>query len=293
MKHCLALAALGALVALLGALPCQAAAATPQADAPKGGAEAPADKPAAKAEEPSTPQLTPAATAKPPLKLAAPAPKPEAAPTEPGGKPEAKARPDPDEGVPRSAAEDLRSGHFLLGVAGVVLAPSANVVGDSAVVGRPSVGGGFRAVLGVGVSQHVVLRADGGGGWLSGGDLCDGCSAASYDVGLGVDYHLAQGIAFDPWVGIGMGYRYGRTVAPQPAGGDQTDHSSGIDVLRISLGGEFYPLALLGFGPFIETDVGVQVDPGTTAYGVFLAGLRVSLDPMSYATEVQPAVARR
>jgi hypothetical protein len=225
--------------------------------------------------------------------VAAPAPKPQPAPTEPGGKPEAAAKPDPDQGVARAAAEDLRSGHFLLAVAGVVLAPSANVVPGNAQVGQPSVGGGFRAMLGFGVSQHVVLRADGGGGWLSGGDLCDGCSAASYDVGLGVDYHLAQGIAFDPWIGIGMGYRYGRTAASQPAGGDQIDHCSGIDVLRISLGGEFYPLALLGLGPFIETDVGVQVDPGAKAYGVFLAGLRVSLDPMSYATEMQPAVARR
>jgi hypothetical protein len=289
----LGLAALGGIMAFLGMRPSEAAAATPAAGAPTAGAEAPGDKPPVKAEEPSATEPTPAPTAKPPVKVAAPAPKPQAAPTEPGGKPEAAPRPDPDEGVARPAAEDLRSGHFLLGIAGVVLAPSANVVVTSSQVGQPTVGGGFRAMLGIGVSQHVVLRADGGGGWLSGGDQCDGCSAASYDVGLGVDYHLAQGIAFDPWVGIGMGYRYGRTATPQPAGGDQTDHSSGIDLLRISLGGEFYPLALLGFGPFIETDVGVLVDPGTKAYGVFLAGLRVSLDPMGYASEMQPAVARR
>jgi hypothetical protein len=237
-----------------------------------------------------------------PARAAAPAAGPATAPgsaqtaTSPSGDKAAPTpKPDPDEGISRPAAEDLRSGHFVLGVAGVVLAPSAHLLGAGADVGAPTVGGGVRGMLGIGVSQHVVLRVDGGGGWLGGSNLCASCTAASYDVGIGVDYHLAQGIAFDPWIGLGAGYRYGRAAIelPAPGGAERVDASSGIDVLRLSLGGEFFPLALLGFGPFIETDVGVQVHPETVAYGVFLAGLRISLDPMAAGSEVEPAVARR
>jgi hypothetical protein len=269
----LCVAALGGLVAF--ATPLLASAATPAPHEPSPAGEGSANKGA------PSPNAS-AATPRPPTEG-------------PGEKVVPKPKPDPDEGIARGPAEDLRSGHFVLAVAGVVLAPSAHVLGAGPDVGAPTVGGGLRGMIGVGVSQHVVLRVDGGGGWLGGSSLCDQCTAASYDVGIGVDYHLAQGIAFDPWIGIGMGYRYGHAAIelPAPAGGERVDGSSGIDIVRIALGGDFYPLSLLGFGPFIETDVGVQVDPATKAYGVFLAGLRISLDPMATGTEIEPAVARR
>ena len=71
------------------------------------------------------------------------------------------------------------------------------------------------------------------------------------------------------------------------------DDRTGIDVARLGLGGDFFPTASFGFGPFIETDIGVRVDPDTTGYAAFLAGLRLTFDPLRMGTEISPAIARR
>lgn len=202
---------------------------------------------------------------------------------------------DPDEGIAREAAEDLRTGHFLVSVGGVVAAPTGAVVPASDALGTASVGGGVRAMVGVGLSRYAVLRLDGGGSWITGPSLCDVCSAATYDVGLGFDYHLAQGIALDPWIGLGVGYRYGRSVVEDltSSSGDRLSQSYAFDFARIAIGGDFFPLPLLGFGPFIETDIGARFSPDNAVYAVFFGGLRVTLDPMSAETDLAPTVARR
>lgn len=209
----------------------------------------------------------------------------------PGAAPETGPRapaPSPEEGIARDAAEDLRTGHWLFSVGGAVVAPSDRLTGVTGELGEPSVGGALRGLVGVGVSRHTLLRLDGGGSWLAGGGLCAECSAASYDVGLGVSYFLAQGVAFDPWIGVGVGYRYG--LADRD---DLSETTHGLDFLRLSLGGDFFPLALLGFGPFVEADVGVQLSAEEQIYGTFLAGLRVTLDPLRSGAELSPAVASR
>lgn len=196
--------------------------------------------------------------------------------------------PTPEEGIPRPAAPDLRTRHWLLSAGGAVVAPSSGFAPSVGDFGAFSVGAGLRGALGFGLARHVLLRADGGAAWLTGATGCDDCSALSGDVGLGLVYVLAQGIAFDPWIGYGAGYRYAESQRP-----DFSASSHGVDVARLSLGGDFFPLPSFGFGPFIEADIGVQVDPETTGYAAFLAGMRLTFDPLRIGTEISPAVARR
>ncbi|MBW2524920.1 MAG: hypothetical protein JRI23_12120 [Deltaproteobacteria bacterium] len=194
----------------------------------------------------------------------------------------------PEEGLPHPPAADLRSGHLLIAAGGGVWVPSVGLLPTTEETGSFSVGGGLRAALGIGLTRHVVLRVDGGAAWFDGTSACDSCQAQSIDVGLGLAYVLAQGIAFEPWAGYGMGYRY---ASFETGTAEATAH--GFDVARLSLGGDFFPLPSLGFGPFIETDIGVTVDPDTAGYVGFLAGLRIAYDPMRTGTEITSTVAGR
>ncbi len=194
----------------------------------------------------------------------------------------------PEAGTKRPAGPDERSGHILIqGRAGYV-APFGSIATDlpasSVVVGGPALG----VHLGLGLSRATVLDLSGDYAFLSPSARCDGCSGRSLDLGLGLVYHAAQGIAFDPWVGYGIGYRMAtyeglaKIRSADVAFPDAAFH--GLDFVRIALGGDFYPVPYLGFGPFLELDLGTFISRpegfGQTVYGFFQAGLRISLDPV-------------
>jgi hypothetical protein len=140
------------------------------------------------------------------------------------------------------------------------------------------------------------------------------------DLGIGFVYHLAQGIAFDPWLSYGGGFRsstYKSSIAGGLPGGLTEAGFLGVDVARIALGGTFYPLSGFGFGPYFEADIGAnygrpkvaapgscakedpsvtgRCDPGASAYAFFQIGVRIALDPLSFGggTPARSASARR
>jgi hypothetical protein len=218
---------------------------------------------------------------------------------------------DPEAGRPREAAKDFRSGH-------VVVAPRFGVVGPTGTIATrtigisettreitaldlagtgPAVGG----VLGVGLTRHVVLEASGSYAFLSGSARCATCTARVFDVGLGLSYHLAQGTALDPWLGFGVGYRNQRYQVEGAVAGSahvaQAYH--GLDVARLALGADYFPVSFFGFGPFLGVDIGTNLrfpsaDQSGSVYAFFQAGLRVVFDPLRIsATAPPPKAARR
>ncbi|MBI4705503.1 MAG: hypothetical protein HY744_30790 [Deltaproteobacteria bacterium] len=196
---------------------------------------------------------------------------------------------DPEQGVPRSRAADVRSGHWLFALGGAVAAPSAELLPRLTALGRLSAGGSLRASVGYGLGRHGVAELGGGATWFpAGADAGDNSSAASYDVGTGLVYHLAQGLALDPWAGYGLGLRHDVAVLPA-----EERTFLAFDFARLSLGADFYPMPSWGFGPFIETDVGVRAGEARAVYALFHAGLRFAFDPMSAGTNFAPALARR
>jgi hypothetical protein len=93
-------------------------------------------------------------------------------------------------------------------------------------------------------------------------------------VGPLIRYHLVQGVRFDPWLSAGAGFR--KTTLGSEAW-------TGVDIVRLALGGDFYAWPSLGFGPFVEMAIGTYVDatPKLTSHNVnanFTLGLRVVLD---------------
>ena len=214
---------------------------------------------------------------------------------------------DPEAGEPRPPAKDTRTGHVTLSGRFGVAAPGGYVaaVGPEQISqGVPindvaAVGLNYGATLGVGVTRYGVLEATVDYARLGAPVGCSVCFGQQITFALGFSYHLAQGIALDPWVSYGVGFRFSTYHAQDELTSKIQDVSfRGIDVARLALGAEFYPLPVFGIGPFFEIDAGTNVSfpAGTVTfagssveggyspapYGLFMAGIRVTLDPLRW-----------
>jgi hypothetical protein len=177
-------------------------------------------------------------------------------------------------------ARDTRGGHFELGAGAALRVPFGHLRQGEA---GSSLGTGFGAALdlGYGISRSVMV-----GAWAQ--VFEPGTHDRGFSVGPFVRYHLVQGMRFDPWLLLGIGYRSQNHDAP-----GVTRHFSGIDFAHFALGGDYYAWSGLGFGPWLELDAGVLTKrPSTNAAGApdgtahvgtdvnysFVAGLRIVLD---------------
>ncbi|WP_437594028.1 hypothetical protein [Sorangium sp. So ce1000] len=205
----------------------------------------------------------------------------------------------PEAGVKRPAGPDERSGHLLVQGRAGYSQPFGGMASGQPVNDKVSGGLAFGGNIGIGLSRVTVLEASGSYALLSAADGCSDCSGRSLDLGLGFVYHVAQGFAFDPWISYGVGYRRAVFTWPEAAaaGSPGTDHVfHGLDVARIALGGDFYPVSTLGVGVFAELDAGTYLsrpgeDEGPAAYGFFQFGVRLALDPLPRGTRTPAASA--
>jgi hypothetical protein len=211
---------------------------------------------------------------------------------------------DPDAGVPRRLAPDWRTGHFLLSGRFGLLSPTGNaaVVGTEeeqqniAVADLAGPGMLFGGTLGFGVSRHGVVEATVDYGRLGAQLGCPRCFATQLALAFGVSYHMAQGIALDPWVSYGVGVRFQSFKVPNlVTNGLLTQNYRGIDIARLALGADFYPMPFVGLGPFIEADIGTNVkfpfaEYNGSVYAMLTLGVRVTLDPLRSSTRAKPRV---
>jgi hypothetical protein len=183
-------------------------------------------------------------------------------------------------------AQDTLAGHISLGVSALWAVPFGDLEDSKSQSQLIGSGPGFGLDLGIGISRTVALGAWGQLLRFGDSDNCTSCSASSLGVGAFVRYHLVQGTRFDPWMSAGIGYRK-TSIQDVPGGGD-VDYS-GIEWLRLQMGGDWYPLKFLGIGPLIELDMGIYSDrSGSGAQGApaleqsphwqFIVGARLSLD---------------
>jgi hypothetical protein len=213
----------------------------------------------------------------------------------------------PEAGARRPAASDMRTGNLFLGGKVAVTAPGGklgpsppNTLNTSrATADITSTGVSFGGLLGVGLGRHASLQVEGEYSRFGAPTGCtSGCKGQSYDLGLGFAYHLAQGVAVDPWASFGMGYRAATFItnvdlSGAAAGVLNEQRYRGFDFARIALGADFYPAPVFGFGPYFEVDVGASLSPavanvsppptGTAFYAFVHFGLRVTLDPFRRA----------
>ncbi|WP_438020844.1 hypothetical protein WMF18_18010 [Sorangium sp. So ce315] len=205
----------------------------------------------------------------------------------------------PEAGTKRPAGPDERTGHVLLQGRVGYSQPFGSMAAGQPVSEMLSGGLAFGANVGIGLSRVTVLEASGSYALLSQAGGCNDCSGRSLDLGLGFVYHIAQGLAIDPWISYGVGYRRTALTRSEATPGalttsDQVFH--GLDVARIAMGGDFYPVAPLGVGLFAELDAGTYLSrPGESGgpapYGFFQVGLRLALDPVPRGTRTPSASA--
>jgi len=174
---------------------------------------------------------------------------------------------------PATPAPDSLSGHLQLGVGPALALPFARL--DNETTFQEAVDGayGLTADVGMGVSRSVVL-----GGYFQylryeADERCAGCDPSALGFGAFVRYHLVQGVRFDPWISAGAGFRTFDTGSVR---------YSGIEWLRVAIGGDWYALSQFGFGPYVELDLGTFTDrpDGTDAavFATFGGGLRLAFD---------------
>lgn len=230
---------------------------------------------------------------------AAAQPNPEPEPTgasdeEPGDEPEGEApgakpsspRPpteEPEEAGPEPPlippALDTLSGHWMLSPSAGLAIPFGSLEESAAQADTMSSGWAFGVDLAYGLTRTVAIGAWGQMLTLGSTDLCRDCSTKSTAFGAFVRYHLVQGMRFDPWMAAGLGYRM-TTISV----GTQDVDYSGFEWLRVQVGGDWYAFDKIGFGPFMELDLGRygSRSPGEIGEGAnhwhFLTGARITLD---------------
>jgi uncharacterized protein involved in copper resistance len=177
-------------------------------------------------------------------------------------------------------AVDTLGGHFSVAGSAGLAVPFGELQQNAAASHLMGVGWGFGAELGYGVSRSVVIGAWGQALSLGAGSSCSGCKTTSFAAGPFVRYHLVQGTRFDPWMSAGLGFRSTK-IAGAP-GGDLS--YSGLEWLRLRVGGDWYAFSNFGFGPYMELDAGhylsrpSQTSGNASAHLSFNVGLRLIVD---------------
>jgi hypothetical protein len=196
--------------------------------------------------------------------------------------------------VPLRAAPDDLSGHFILAPKLAYLVPMGSAEQRFPQRAYTGAGPSFGLDLAYGISRYVALHGRFDYGMFADNDNCPNsgtCEATSIALGAGVDYHLVNGAAFDPWMRAGIGYRSMRYDL-QWEGHKNERRYAGIDWLHLAVGGDWYPHSMIGFGPYLSLDVGTYGSrpdtppPGTSGevdsatHTFFSLGLRGVFDPM-------------
>jgi hypothetical protein len=220
---------------------------------------------------------TPASAAPAQPSAPAPAAATEAAPAPVLGNPALIVVPaEPDQPVlePIPSARDTLGGHFVLGAAVGPKWPFGSLESGRKQSSFLGTGLALNLDLGYGVGRSLVL-----GAW---GELdlhakrsssCLACSeATSFAVGPFLRYHLVQGTRFDPWGELAVGIRYTNTTPPTS---DASKKYFGPELLKLTLGGDWYPTSNIGFGPYVTLDLGTY---HSTVHSGFGTGLRLVLD---------------
>lgn len=177
--------------------------------------------------------------------------------------------PPPLEPIPN--AHDTLGGHFILGASLGARWPFGDL--EQGRAQQEFMGAALAVNLdaGFGVSRNVVIGAWGEFDNHYSPSGCKPCSAKSYAGGPFIRYHLVQGTRFDPWGAFALGVRSTNVDTRN----DTTDHYFGVDFLRLTLGGDWYPTSNIGLGPYFSFDAGTY---GKQVHTGLSTGMRLVFD---------------
>ncbi len=173
--------------------------------------------------------------------------------------------------------DDTLSGHLLLGLG----TSYSNVFGslDSSTSLRSVVSGGFNLNIGVGygLSRAVEAQLLGSFASFSSSTDCASCSAKSYALTAALNYHIVQGVRFDPWVRAGLGVSaFSLNGAP-----GKRDYV-GLQWLNATIGGDWYLSRHFGLGPMLSIALTSYLDhpsdSRTSIAAQWVGGLNFTVD---------------
>jgi hypothetical protein len=169
-------------------------------------------------------------------------------------------------------ARDTLGGHFVLGASAGAKWQFGSLEQNRKLNDFLGTALSLKLDLGYGVSRNVVLGVWGEFDAHSTPSDCRVCDGGkSIAGGPFIRYHLVQGTRFDPWGSFALGVR---STSVDTALGNK-DYF-GVDILKLSLGGDWYPTSNVGFGPYVTFDWGTYGSSGGhTGLGT---GLRLVVD---------------
>ena len=229
---------------------------SPEPSVPPAPSAAPAPAPASAASASATATATPAAT--PAASEAGPVVVP--------------AEPDQPALEPIPSAHDTLGGHFVIGAAAGAKWQFGSLEQDRKLNDFLGTALALNLDLGFGLTRNIVLGVWGEfdeHGTPSGCRLCNG--GTSFAGGPFIRYHLVQGTRFDPWGQFALGLR-STTVDTDLGSKDYF----GVDIMKLTLGGDWYPTSNFGFGPYFTFDWGTYGSSG--GHTGVATGLRLVLD---------------
>ncbi|MDQ2643596.1 MAG: hypothetical protein M3020_07270 [Myxococcota bacterium] len=185
--------------------------------------------------------------------------------------------PQETERAPTPPATDLLAWHPLLGVAGKLAVPFGKLDSERSFGDSAGLGYGVAGDLGLGLSRSVELGVWADYVTYDSDEDCAGCEITSFGVGPFLRYHLVQGMRFDPFLTIGGGHR---ALTISRDGQKHTD--SGLAWLKLGLGGNWYALSQVAFGPYAELELSTLTEPpegsDPAVFAHFSTGLRLHFD---------------
>lgn len=171
---------------------------------------------------------------------------------------------------PIPSARDTLGGHFVLGASVGPRWPFGDLESGRSQQSYMGAALAVTADVGYGVNRNVVVGLWGEFDNHYSPSECKQCSATSFAGGPFVRYHLVQGTRFDPWGAFALGVRSTNVDTRV-----DTDHYFGVDFLRLTLGGDWYPTSNIGIGPYFTFDAGTY---GSRVHTGLSTGLRLVLD---------------
>ena len=171
-------------------------------------------------------------------------------------------------------AKDTLGGHFVIGASLGAKWPSGSLESERRQSSYLGAGLGLNLDLGVGLGRNLVLGVWGEFDAHRGeSSSCTACSgASSLAAGPFLRYHLVQGTRFDPWGQLAVGVRNTHT---DPPASETSSNYFGPELLKLSLGGDWYPTSHVGIGPYVTFDMGTFA---STVHSGLGTGLRLVLD---------------
>jgi hypothetical protein len=234
-----------------------------------------AQTPASASPEPATAPVPGTAPAAAPAAAAAPgtasAPAPDAVAAE-SGPVVVPADNNPPALEPIPNARDTLGGHLVVGASAGAKWQFGSLDQDRKLNDYLGTALSLKLDLGYGLSRNVVVGVWGeldAHSTPSDCRLCDG--GRSLAGGPFVRYHLVQGTRFDPWGAFALGVRSTSVFTDL---GDK-DYF-GVDIMKLSVGGDWYPTSNFGFGPYFTFDWGTYGSSG--GHTGISTGLRVVMD---------------